>query len=69
MVEISSKDMGIRDLRANLSDRLAAAVKGEITYVTSHGVRIAAIVSVVDGEAIEASKTRTPAEEPAPADS
>ncbi|MXM66752.1 type II toxin-antitoxin system prevent-host-death family antitoxin [Streptomyces sp. HUCO-GS316] len=69
MAEISSKDMGIRELRQNLSERLGAAVKGEITYVTSHGLRIAAIVPVADGEAIEASKKGTPAQESAAADS
>jgi prevent-host-death family protein len=69
MAEIKTEDMGIRELRANLSERLGKAVKGEITYVTSHGVRIAAIVSVVDAEAIEASRKGTPSQESAAADS
>lgn len=69
MAEIKSEDMGIRELRAKLSERLGKAVKGEITYVTSHGVRIAAIVPVVDAEAIEASRQGTPTQEPTAADS
>jgi len=69
MTEISSTEMGVRDLRAAISDVLSQAVRGQITYVTSYGRRIAAIVPVVDAEAIEASRKGTPAEEPAPADS
>ncbi|WP_328434517.1 type II toxin-antitoxin system prevent-host-death family antitoxin [Streptomyces sp. NBC_00425] len=68
MAEIGNTEMGIRELREKLSKRLGAAVKGEITYVTSHGVRIAAIVPVVDAEAIEASRGMPP-QESAAADS
>lgn len=53
----TSADIGIRELRAALSDVVnRAAVRGEITYVTSRGRRVAAIVSVPDAETIEASK-------------
>ncbi|WP_237309855.1 type II toxin-antitoxin system prevent-host-death family antitoxin [Streptomyces sp. AMCC400023] len=71
MSKISSVEIGVRDLRASISEVLNQAVRGQITYVTSYGRRIAAIVPVVDAEAIEASRQRegTPAGESAPADS
>lgn len=51
----TSVEMGIRELRASLSDAVTdAAVRGRITYITSHGKRLAAIVSVPEAEAIEA---------------
>ena len=50
----TSAEMGIRELRAALSDVLnETAVRGRITYVTSRGRRIAAIVPVPEAEAIE----------------
>lgn len=58
--------MGIRELRAELSEVLnETAVRGRITYVTSRGRRIAAIVPVPDAETIEAARPgsgRRPAE-------
>lgn len=54
----TSAEIGIRELRAALSDVLnETAVRGRITYVTSRGRRIAAIVPVPDAEAIEAART------------
>lgn len=53
----TSAEIGIRELRAELSDVLnETAVRGRITYVTSRGRRVAAIVPVPDAEAIEAKK-------------
>lgn len=53
----TSAEVGIRELRAELSDVLnETAVRGRITYVTSRGRRVAAIVPVPDAEAIEAKK-------------
>uniref|UniRef100_UPI0039F5BD52 type II toxin-antitoxin system Phd/YefM family antitoxin n=1 Tax=Streptomyces sp. ND04-05B TaxID=3028693 RepID=UPI0039F5BD52 len=57
MPEETSTEMGIRELRSSLSEVMnATAVRGQITYVTSHGRRVAAIVPVPDGEAIEAQR-------------
>lgn len=53
----TSAEIGIRELRASLSDVVnETAVYGRITYVTSRGRRVAAIVPVPDAEAIEAKK-------------
>lgn len=53
----TSAEIGIRELRAALSDVLnETAVRGRITYVTSRGRRIAAIVPVPDAEAVEAQR-------------
>lgn len=53
----TSTEIGIRDLRAKLSDVVNdTAVYGQITYVTSRGRRVAAIVPVPDAEAIEEKK-------------
>lgn len=53
----TSAEIGIRELRAALSDVVnETAVRGRITYVTSRGRRVAAIVPVPDAEAIEAKK-------------
>jgi len=50
----TSTEVGVRKLRETLPDVLNdAAVRGRITYVTNHGRRIAAIVPVVEAEAIE----------------
>lgn len=62
----TSAEIGIRELRAALSDVVnETAVRGRITYVTSRGRRVAAIVPVPDAEAIEAKKQ--PAEGDSPA--
>lgn len=54
----TSPEIGIRELRTTLSDVLnETVVRGQITYVTSRGRRIAAIVPVPDAEALEASKS------------
>ncbi|MGA5202730.1 type II toxin-antitoxin system prevent-host-death family antitoxin [Streptomyces variegatus] len=59
-------EIGIRELRAALSDVVhETAVRGRITYVTSRGRRVAAIVPVPVAEGIvEARKQSgtTPAE-------
>jgi prevent-host-death family protein len=50
----TSPEIGIRDLRTQLSDVVhESAVRGRITYVTSRGRRVAAIVPVDVAEAIE----------------
>lgn len=61
----ADNEIGIRELRASLSDVVnETAVRGRITYVTSRGRRLAAIVPVPDAEEIEAKKR--PAETTAP---
>jgi antitoxin (DNA-binding transcriptional repressor) of toxin-antitoxin stability system len=51
----TSTEKGIRELRSALSEAVNdAAVRGRITYITSHGRRLAAIVAVSEAEAIEA---------------
>lgn len=53
----TSVEIGIRELRAALSEVLnETAVRGRITYVTSHGRRVGAIVPVPEAEAIEAQR-------------
>jgi prevent-host-death family protein len=53
----TSTEKGIRELRSTLSEVVNdAAVRGRITYVTSHGRRVAAIVPVPEAEAIEARR-------------
>jgi prevent-host-death family protein len=60
----TSAEIGIRELRASLSDVLnETAVRGRITYVTSHGRRVAAIVSVPVAEAVE-EQQRSEGDEP-----
>ena len=57
MPATTSTEIVVRELRAALSEVLnETAVRSRITYVTSRGRRIAAIVPVPDAEAIEASK-------------
>ncbi|MFJ5038008.1 type II toxin-antitoxin system prevent-host-death family antitoxin [Streptomyces parvulus] len=57
MPETTSADIGIRELRASLSDVVnETAVRGRVTYITSRGRRVAAIVPVPDAEAIEAER-------------
>jgi prevent-host-death family protein len=53
----TSDEIGIRELRMTLGEVMNdTAVRGRITYVTSHGRRVAAIVPVPDAEAIEAKR-------------
>lgn len=53
----TSVEIGVRELRAALSEVLnETAVRGRITYVTSHGRRVGAIVPVPEAEAIEARR-------------
>lgn len=48
------EERSVRDLRAGLADVLnAAAVHGTITYITSRGRRIAAVVPVPVAEEAE----------------
>ena len=50
----TAQDLSTREVRAKLADVINdAAAHGTITYVTSHGRRIAAVVSVADAQAIE----------------
>jgi len=58
MPATTSAEIGIRDLRASLSEVVnEAAVRGRIIYVTSRGRRVAAIVPVPDAEAIEEARS------------
>jgi prevent-host-death family protein len=56
-----SSEKGVAELRLELADVLnAAAVRGEITYVTNRGRRMAAVVPIPVAEAAEAAaKSRT----------
>lgn len=63
MPENTSEEIGIRELRMRLGDVVNdVAVRGGITYITSYGRRIAAIVPVPDAEAMEAQRQTAPAE-------
>ncbi|MEV5007268.1 type II toxin-antitoxin system prevent-host-death family antitoxin [Streptomyces sp. NPDC055692] len=69
MPETTSAEIGVRQLRAGLSDVLnQAGVYGQITYVTSRGRRIAAIVPVPLAEEAEAARAPRPADDEAAAD-
>lgn len=58
MPATTSAEKGIRELRASLSDVVNdAAVRNRITYVTSHGRRVAAVVPVPVAEDVEAGAT------------
>lgn len=47
-------DVPVGQLRIRMADVVqAAAVRGRITYITSHGRRVAAVVPVLEAEAIE----------------
>lgn len=53
----TSEEIGIRELRAGLSDVInETAIRGRITYVTSRTRRVAAIVPVPDAEALESAR-------------
>jgi prevent-host-death family protein len=53
-MEKEPAELSVRDLRASLADVLnEAAVHSRITYVTSRGRRIAAVVPVPVAEAAE----------------
>jgi prevent-host-death family protein len=53
----TSHEIGVRDLRMQLADVLhEATVRGRVTYVTSRGRRIAAIVPVAMAEGAEEGK-------------
>jgi antitoxin (DNA-binding transcriptional repressor) of toxin-antitoxin stability system len=54
MLEHKPQEVGLRDARNNLSNiaRKAADLR-QITYLTSNGFRVAAIVAVADAEDIE----------------
>lgn len=54
MSDEPAAERSVRELRAALADVLnGAAVRGEITYVTSRGRRLAAVVPVPVAEAAE----------------
>jgi prevent-host-death family protein len=62
----TSAEIGIRELRTKLSDVLNdVSVRGQITYVTNHGRRVAAIVPVLDAEALEAKQRLAEGDSPA----
>lgn len=53
----TTSEIGIRELRAGLSDVVnETAVRGRITYITSRGRRLAAVVPVPDAEALDAAR-------------
>lgn len=61
MTENPVPERSVRQLRAELADVLnAAAVHGTITYVTSRGRRIAAVVPVPLAEAAERDREARP---------
>jgi prevent-host-death family protein len=44
-------EMSVRELRANLADAInAASTRGQVTFVTSRGRRVAGVVSVADAK-------------------
>lgn len=51
-------EVGTTELRLNLADVLNDAVYGKITFVTSRGRRIAAVVPAVDGERLERERSQ-----------
>jgi prevent-host-death family protein len=54
---VADDEIAVSDLRAKLADVLNdSAVRGRITYVTSRGRRIAAVVPVQLAEAAEAEQ-------------
>lgn len=54
MSEETSTEVGIREMRANLSDVVyGASIRGQIVYITSRGNRVAAVVPLADAEEIE----------------
>jgi len=58
MPATTSTEKGIRELRATLSKVVNdAAVRGRITYITSHTRRVAAVVPVPVAEDVEAGAT------------
>lgn len=62
----TSVEIGVRELRASLSEVLnETAVRGRITYVTSHGRRLGAIVPVPEAEALEAERNESGGDSPA----
>ena len=47
----AENEVSVRELRANLAEVLhAATVYGRVTYITSHGRRVAAIVPIAVAE-------------------
>lgn len=59
----TSDEIGVRELRMRLGEVMNdTAVRGRITYVTSHGRRVAAIVPVPDAETLEAKRNAESAE-------
>lgn len=49
-----AEEKSVRDVRANIADVIHdASVRGQITYITSRGRRVAAVVPVLVAEAAE----------------
>lgn len=57
-------EIGSTDLRAKLADVLNDAVYGEITFVTTRGRRIAAIVPAVDAERLWRERSEAAHDDP-----
>jgi antitoxin (DNA-binding transcriptional repressor) of toxin-antitoxin stability system len=57
-------EKSIREVRSGLADVINDAISGRITYVTSHGRRVAAVVplAIADGATETENSTRDPAE-------
>ncbi len=54
---VMSIEMSVAEVRANLSEVVnAAAVRGRITYITSRGRRVAAVVPLRTAEAADKSE-------------
>jgi prevent-host-death family protein len=51
-----AEEKSVRDARAEFADVINDAVQGRITYITSRGRRVAAVVPVPDAERIEAER-------------
>ena len=51
--EDEQPDVGLRGARAQLGKIALAASRGQITYLTSNGYRVAAVVPVSDAEDVE----------------
>lgn len=57
MTERTSDDVGIRELKAHLSDLVGRVMfRDEVIWVTKNGKRVAALVPVADAERIVAER-------------
>lgn len=51
--------VGVRELKTRLNEYRHYAQEGGIVYITNHGYREAALVSVADAQTIEAARQPT----------